>query len=318
METNTTEAFGAALRELLDAPFHIALRALGATGELPLLPADIATVRDMLAHESPPLELLDAIFLTAQQSTTVLRSVADVIQLATLAVGVIRCDVEVPIAERPQMRSLYELAITLPWVDEQTKELLDDGFVALSSLEEFAARPVEAGDEPAKTEPKAVEPPHPATLHEVLVDVVKAEAAKPRRSAERSQFPRVAAAVLVLAMFAVGAYYSVQFVGMDDGPRYEGWIESIDGQKVTGWAWDSRNPTKPVEVELSDGVHSPIVVLADLNRGDLGFRGDNTANHGFVYWTAQSDVQLSGPIVGRIKGTSCTLNSFQQTVASAR
>ena len=288
-------ALGIALQDLLDAPLATALATLGHTAPLPAAPADIASIRTLLAHPTPPLELLDVLFLASQQSTTVSRSVADVLQLAALSIAINRCAFEVPPDEQPMFRDLFDVAMRLEWVDETTKEILDDGLTALTQ---------------GTTKPIA---PAPASTPDTAAPAVDA---KPHRRRRRMNFrSAIAALIMVGVLSAAGIYYHQQTT-IGDGPRYEGWIESTQNQKVTGWAWDSARPGQPVEVVLSDGVHPPVTVLADQNRDDLHFIGEGHANHGFVYQIpAELRDGKSYTLTATIAGTDCALNASPATVA---
>jgi membrane protein involved in D-alanine export len=65
--------------------------------------------------------------------------------------------------------------------------------------------------------------------------------------------------------------------------HYEGGVDKIGCDEIAGWAWDERNPSKPVSVEiLIDDVRRATVV-ADLHRGDLAAAGKGDGAHGFIY-----------------------------------
>ena len=330
MEANN-EAFSSALQQLLDAPLHVTLRMLGASGELPALPQDIATARQMLEHPEPPIELLDALFLSAQSTTTVTRSVADVMQLAALAVGVTRCNVEVPPDERPQMCKLYDMAIGLPWIEEEIKELLDDGFVALTSFDENAARAV-ATKTGAAADPKVLESaeesaelpgepePHRVTLHEAIEEAQQKRAVAETFTPPREWIQitgRQVAALFILSIAAV----SLLRLGPSEPDyafQFDGCIESVQGRRITGWAWNRGNPMQPVRVELTDGVNLSVIVVANVSRSDLEFAGPGTRNHGFVYELPRRASAISGPVTAKIVGSNYKLVFRVPTVASAK
>ena len=298
MDTPPSDSLDSVLQHLLDLPLADALAALGHVGPVPVPPDDIASVRALLHHPTPPMDLLDAVFLASQQSTTVSRSIADVMQLAALSVAITRCAFEVPSLEQPMFRDLFEVASRLDWVDEATKEILDDGLTALTHTDRPAAIATPATTESA---------PH-------QVDT-QSEPARPKwRINLRSAF---AATFLLAVIAAIPLYYHQQTAG--DGPRFEGWIESAGSRKITGWAWDSSRPGKPVEVELSDGVHPAMTIVADRNRADLGFIGEGHANHGFEFdIPAEFRDGKTYTVTAKIVGTDYTLNASPATVAYAK
>jgi len=309
MESLGATVFGQALQQLLDAPIPRALEMLGFTLQQPLnIPEEIFSVQALLAHPAPPLELLDAVFLAAQHSRTVTRSVADVLQLAAMSVAMTRCGFQIPDLEQPMYRELYDVAIRLDWIDEATREYLDDGLTALTAASEHAVLSAPAGpvDATAATTAEATaEPTEPPPAAEPS-DEASADA-RPRRP--------IRTVFATLCVVAAVGFIIYQQATYDDVPPLEGLLESTAGEKIVGWAWDNRRPTEPVDVELSDGVHPPVVVHADAPRPELKFVGANTVNHGFVYVIPpeQRDGK-SYPISARIAGTKFTLKGSPQSV----
>lgn len=65
------------------------------------------------------------------------------------------------------------------------------------------------------------------------------------------------------------------------GSPYAGVLDVADSHNIAGWAWDSRNPTAPVKVEVYDGTKLLLTVEASVCRLDLvDYLGDT--DHGFV------------------------------------
>ena len=284
MSTADFPALSAAFEELVDAPLEGAFDVMGAGNLLPaVVPTEIGSLRAMLAHPSPPVELLDAVFLAGQHTTTIPRAVADIIQLATLSVAMMRSGFQIPVAERTFFHALFEAALKLEWVDENTKEILDEGLAALTSAE-FEDNLSKLSPAPPPGAPKS-------TMASVLSDIAQGRAAKAKakHNTERSWRRRVGhlasgltgGAVLGLFMLAV-LYYVAQGQSAG-GPRYEGWVENASDTLIVGWAWDSSRPNSPVKVEISDGVHPKVTVEANVLRDDLKFAGLGNGKHGFSY-----------------------------------
>ena len=61
----------------------------------------------------------------------------------------------------------------------------------------------------------------------------------------------------------------------------EGYIDAINGCKISGWAWCRSAPLFAVEVEVRVGERIAAVVRADLPRADLAKAGLGDGRHGF-------------------------------------
>jgi len=315
METPDLD-LGAVLQQLLDAPVLGALHLLGFTVQSLVVPDDIGTVQALFTHPAPPLELLDAIFLSAQTSSTVPRSAADVLQLAALSVAMNRCGFAVPESEQPMFRNLFNEAMHLEWIDEATREILDDGLTALTTVQPdaFPTSPS------PQTAPVDATPPAPMEGHAEMAHTAGDKNAEPAdASGHRRRIPKGILYAILIAVLGGGAIYYTQQSFNDDGPQLEGWIESINGLTITGWAWDSHRPRKPVEIEFNDGVHPPVTVRADVHRSDLRFDGEGTTDHGFIYEIPR-DLRdgKTYTLTAKIAGTNYTLNASPQPVAYAK
>ena len=72
-----------------------------------------------------------------------------------------------------------------------------------------------------------------------------------------------------------------------------GYIDSFEGDIVTGWAWDSQNPSDELFVELSTGNGFKAVVRANLFRQDLFDDGIGDGRHGFYIQLPENITQNS-------------------------
>jgi hypothetical protein len=88
-------------------------------------------------------------------------------------------------------------------------------------------------------------------------------------------------------------------------PAIVGYIDRIDGTRVSGWAWDRNQPDVPVDVEIRVGSQPVASVRADRLRKDLARSGTGNGYHAFeaVLNTPVADVErhLVGA-VARVEG----------------
>lgn len=319
MESPEIQMLGTVLQLMLDAPVTSVLEKLGANFPELQVPQDITSVKALLEHPSPPLELLDAIFLAAQSATSVPRSTADVLQLVAMSVAMARCGFEVPPFEQPIYHDLFEVAVRLEWIDEATREILDDGLTAMTEAR---------SESPASTAPAASDPSqstdaaNAATAGGLRGGGGLSKSSRPKSKtaapAERRMPRGIFAAFVIAALGGSALYYNHEMMS-DDGPVLEGWIESAEGNRISGWAWNSSKPYKSVEVVISDGVHPSTTVLADMDRPEFRFDGPGTKRHGFVYEIPKNlrDGKVY-TITARIAGTNFSLNASPVSVAYAR
>lgn len=74
-----------------------------------------------------------------------------------------------------------------------------------------------------------------------------------------------------------------------DQPDYEGFLDAVDCNKISGWAWDRNKPNNPVTVNIYDGnILLASQVLADIFRQDLVNAGKGNGKHGFSYTVPQN------------------------------
>jgi hypothetical protein len=64
-------------------------------------------------------------------------------------------------------------------------------------------------------------------------------------------------------------------------PAIVGYIDKIDGNKVSGWAWDRNRPDVPVDVDIHIGGRPVSSVRADRLRKDLARSGTGNGYHAF-------------------------------------
>lgn len=76
----------------------------------------------------------------------------------------------------------------------------------------------------------------------------------------------------------------------------EGYIDAVNGHKVSGWAWCRSAPLFAVEVEIRIGDRVAAVVRADLLRPDLAKAGLGDGRHGF-------SVVLDDPVADDARGS---------------
>jgi hypothetical protein len=66
-------------------------------------------------------------------------------------------------------------------------------------------------------------------------------------------------------------------------PRYQGSHDRTDGDRISGWAWDSTRPDEPIDVGIYDGERLLATITANTFRQDLLDAGIGDGKHGFVY-----------------------------------
>jgi len=254
MEKLHSAELGVKLQELLDAPLESAVHVLGSDIVPPVIPTDAGTARALFAHPSPPVELLDAVFLAAQHHSHVPRMVADVMQLAALSVAIRRCGFDVPAYEQPTFRHLFEVAADLKWIDEETRDVLDDGLAALTPYDHAAPPP--PVDQPHHEAPHTAEPhaatPKPTTVRGILSEMARANAANAAKAAKAAKLAKeeaekndarplsitmtIAAAIVAAAVAAVPLYHAAQV----DDPRGPQKMEGIDSGQINQQRVDAK------------------------------------------------------------------------------
>jgi hypothetical protein len=98
----------------------------------------------------------------------------------------------------------------------------------------------------------------------------------------------------------------------------EGYHESADAVRITGWAWDRSRPDTPIKVDIYDGDRLLGTVTADQFRKDLVKAGKGNGKHGFLYATP-SHVKDGRQHVIRVKiaGTDIELNKTRKVIRSS-
>jgi hypothetical protein len=64
----------------------------------------------------------------------------------------------------------------------------------------------------------------------------------------------------------------------------EGFLQVPDDESITGWAWDPKQPNRPISVDIYDGDTKVATVPADRSRGDLLDAGIGNGAHAFHYF----------------------------------
>jgi hypothetical protein len=65
------------------------------------------------------------------------------------------------------------------------------------------------------------------------------------------------------------------------GPSIVGYIDRIDGARISGWAWDRTQPNLTIDVEIRIGDRVVATVRADRLRKDLARSGTGNGYHAF-------------------------------------
>jgi hypothetical protein len=74
--------------------------------------------------------------------------------------------------------------------------------------------------------------------------------------------------------------------GADQTTRtYDGSLDQVDGEAISGWAWDSTKPESPIKVDIYDGDEKLATVPADEFRPDLKKEGKGDGKHAFQFRT---------------------------------
>jgi hypothetical protein len=83
-------------------------------------------------------------------------------------------------------------------------------------------------------------------------------------------------------------------------PAIVGYIDKIDGAKISGWAWDRNQPDVPLDVDIHIAGKPVLTVRADRLRKDLARSGTGNGYHAFeaVLETALSEAEW--PLVSAV------------------
>lgn len=102
------------------------------------------------------------------------------------------------------------------------------------------------------------------------------------------------------------------------GASYEGFHDSASCQTVTGWVWDSNQPTTPLNVDLLVDNAPHTTIPADLFRQDLVDAGKGDGRHGFRYVVPNSLKDgASHAVLVRVAGTTFNLTGTPKSIACA-
>jgi len=99
-------------------------------------------------------------------------------------------------------------------------------------------------------------------------------------------------------------------------PQYNGYHDTGNCTAISGWAWDSNQPTAPVSVDIySDGVLLTTVQAATF-RQDLLNAGIGNGNHGFSITTPGAAINgQAHSITVKYAGTQMNLNTTPKTLS---
>jgi hypothetical protein len=89
---------------------------------------------------------------------------------------------------------------------------------------------------------------------------------------------------------------------------YEGFLDTVSCDRLSGWAWTPSQPAKPLTIELYDGDRLLAATSADGSRQDLLDAGKGNGRHGFVQ-AMPLEIKDGKPhsIRAVVKGTSFVL-----------
>lgn len=93
------------------------------------------TFGDLLAHERPPLDLLNAVkefCKHAEDGESLPADVAFVLYAAAISVALVRCDERISTADDKSLRSTIKWAGSRNWIDADTKALFQKALAQLS------------------------------------------------------------------------------------------------------------------------------------------------------------------------------------------
>jgi len=101
-------------------------------------------------------------------------------------------------------------------------------------------------------------------------------------------------------------------------PVYQGFHDSADCQSIGGWAWDQRQPSTPISVDVLVDGSTAATVLANIARPDLVNAGIGNGVHGFSLATpASAKDGQSHVITVRFAGTSTNLSATPKAITCA-
>jgi hypothetical protein len=100
---------------------------------------------------------------------------------------------------------------------------------------------------------------------------------------------------------------------------YEGFLEKVACDAVSGWAWDASQPDAALTIDLYDGDRLLASTVADRFRQDLLDAGKGKGRHLFVEATPR-EIKDDQPhsIRALVRGTSFTLKPLEQAPSSIR
>jgi serine/threonine protein kinase len=148
---------------------------------------------------------------------------------------------------------------------------------------DFALGPLVSDDEDAEAAPQVPEPTptmpqrrpgRPAAAPKPRPDHTLAGSRQPRRIS-------VAVAAVAAVILACTGVYTLVKSGAGKRAAWEGYLDDVNEEGISGWAWNASQPDTPVQVDVYDGLTLLATVLADEQRDDLVPMGKGNGKHGF-------------------------------------
>lgn len=98
---------------------------------------------------------------------------------------------------------------------------------------------------------------------------------------------------------------------------YEGFLETVSCDSLSGWAWDMSQPESPLMIDLYDGDRLVATTSAELFRQDLLEARKGNGRHQFIQPTP-SEIKNGQPhsLRALVKGTSFTLPRLEGAPSS--
>jgi O-antigen biosynthesis protein len=100
------------------------------------------------------------------------------------------------------------------------------------------------------------------------------------------------------------------------GAQPAGYLDSVEGHRVTGWAWNPRDPLSTVTVEFLVDGRSVFEAKADKYRSDLVDAGVGDGHLGFDVVLPAIAEGVNGTIIARVKSTRAILENCPFNVGS--
>jgi hypothetical protein len=114
---------------------------------------------------------------------------------------------------------------------------------------------------------------------------------------------------------AAGTKTGTTSTNANAAPAYEGFHDTADCERITGWVWDSTRPDEPLKVDIYDGNEFLATVAADSYRAGLVKHEKGNGKHAFVWQVPQSLKDgKEHHIHVRVSGTDVNLYKTPKTI----